>query len=133
MQSIDEGLLNKSNSYIQTIMYGISAWAKRVSTNLFEIYAEKIINSIYEVIDAPDSLNLENIECTEDAIGSLFWVCLYKSDCKYVTNEHMIKCLNHMPLTYLVKTSKFAHKLFWMKLKDDGKYLIFYKTCSTTI
>ena len=100
-------------------MYGIGSCAKRFSTEVFESHAEKLVNSIYEVIDAPNSRSPANIESTENAISSLFRICIYKQDCDYVTNNHMVKSLKCLPLTSEEGEARSINGLFFKKLKDN--------------
>ena len=129
---IDDNILNKDRDYLQTIMYGIGSCAKRFSDEVFSNHAENFISSIYEVIDAPDSRNSENIVSTDNAISSLFRICIYKPNCEYVTNDHLVKSLEYLPLTSEESEAKSINGLFIKKFKEKGSNA-FFRFCASFI
>ena len=129
---IDDNILSKERGYIQTVMYGIGSCAKRFSEEVFSNHAEKFISSIYEVIDAPDSRNSKNIESTDNAISSLFRICIYKPNCEYVTNDHLVKSLEYLPLTSEESEAKSINGLFIKKFKENDSNA-FFRFCASFI
>ena len=103
-------------------MYGIGSCAKRFSKEVFGTHSETFISAIYKVIDAPDSKTSKNITSTENAVSSLFRMCIYKSDEEYITNEHLIKSLQNLPLISEEDEdeARSINGLFLKKLKEDG-------------
>ena len=109
--------------YIQTIVYGIGSCAVKFSTELFELHAEVLIKTLINVIDAPGSRLTANAESTENAISSLFRICIYKSDWKYVTNDYLVKILKLLPLISEEIEAKSINGLFLKKYKERDPIL----------
>ena len=82
-----------------------------------------LIKTLLDVIDAPGSRSTINEESTENAIGSLFRICIYKSDWKYVTNDYLVKSLKLLPLISEEVEGKSINGLFLKKYKERDPIL----------
>ena len=82
-----------------------------------------LIKTILDVIDAPESRSTANSESTENAISSLFRICIYKSDWKYVTNDYLVKSLMLLPLISEEVEGKSINGLFLKKYKERDPIL----------
>ena len=116
-------ILSKKRGYIQTIVYGIGSCAAKFSTEIFEPHAEVLIKTLLDVIDAPGSRSTANAESTENAISSLFRICIYKSDWKYVTNDYLVKSLKLLPIISEEVEAKSINRLFLKKYKERDPIL----------
>ena len=82
-----------------------------------------LIKILLDVIDAPGSRSTVNEESTENAISSLFRICIYKSDWKYADNDYLIKSLKLLPLISEEVEGKSINGLFLKKYKERDPIL----------
>ena len=82
-----------------------------------------LIKTLLDVIDAPGSRSTANAESTENAISSLFRICIYKSDWKYVTNDYLVKSLKLLPIISEEVEAKSINRLFLKKYKERDPIL----------
>ena len=83
-----------------------------------------LIKTLLDVIDSPGSRSTINEESTENAISSLFRICIYKSDWKYVTNDYLVKSLKLLPLFSEEVEAKSINGLFLKKYKERDPILL---------
>lgn len=102
---------NEDRDVVQSLSFGLGVIASRLPSEQFLPYAERVYNVLEEVISIPDNLSEENAYATENALSSLLKIAVYQKDGHLITDAHMKKYLNMLPLSNDVDEALAVNKL----------------------
>lgn len=115
---------------VQSLSFGLGVLATRMTNAKFAPHAHKISFILEEVINVEDPLSEDNNYATENALSSLLKLAYFQKDNDLITDAHVKKYLNMLPLQNDLDEALAVNKLFIEQVEKKNPNLFGPENCN---
>lgn len=126
----DEYKDKEDRDVVQSLSFGLGVIASRLPPSEYSPYAERTFTILEEVINVPDNMNDDNSYATENALSSLLKLVYYQKDGQLITDAHVKKYLNMLPLKEDLDEALAVNKLLIEKVEEKNANLLGENNCN---